>query len=173
MLTKPIALVSLTLIAAACAPVPLTDADRAAIAKEVTEALGELTAAMNDHDPESVVAFYAEDPDFLYLGCTDYVTGGTNFRQMAGPTYSARSDVMFEQRIVSIQVMSPTAVTVSQRGSSTETEALFWTQVLVKRDGRWLITYEHESWPGCNPPGAPHPMTGADESAMLLPGIGS
>jgi ketosteroid isomerase-like protein len=153
MLTKPIALVSLTLIAAACAPVPLTDADRAAIAKEVTEALGELTAAMNDHDPESVVSFYAEDPDFLYLGCTDYVTGGTNFRQMAGPTYSARSDVM--------------------RGSSTETEALFWTQVLVKRDGRWLITYEHESWPGCNPPGAPHPMTGADESAMLLPGIGS
>ena len=171
MLTRPKAILAVTLLAAACAPAPFTDTDRAAVASEVTDALTELTEAMNRHDPEAVVSFYAEDPDFLYLGCTDYVTGGATFRQMAGPYYHPDSEVVFEQQIVSIQVMSPTAVTVAQTGSSTDSEALFWTQVLTKRDGSWIITYEHESWPGCNPPSAPHPMTTASDSAALLPEI--
>lgn len=171
MLPKKNPILALTLLAAACAPAPFTAADRATVAREVTATLTELTEAMNNHDSEGVVAFYSENPDFLYLGCTDYVTGGATFRRMVGPYYGPSSVVTFEQRIVSVQVHSPTAATVSQRGASSEAEALFWTRVLVKRDGRWVITYEHESWPGCAEPSAPHPMTTASDSAGLLPGI--
>jgi ketosteroid isomerase-like protein len=162
----------LVLFAAACAPAPasLSDADRAAVTAEVTAALTELTAAMNVHDSEAVVAFYLEDPSFLYLGCTDFVTGGATFRRMVAPYYGPGSAVTFEQQIVSVQVLSPTAAVVSQRGGSSEADALFWTQVLVKKDGRWLITYEHESWPGCKAPSAPHPFTAPGDSAGLLPG---
>jgi len=164
--------VPLALFIAACAPTPasLSDADRAAVVAEVTAALSELTAAMNAHDPEGVIAYYPKDPGFLYLGCTDFITGGATFRRMVAPYYGPGNEVTFEQQIVSVQVLSPTAAVVSQRGSSSEADALFWTQVLVKKDGRWFITYEHESWPDCDPPSAPHPFTAPGDSAGLLPG---
>jgi uncharacterized protein (TIGR02246 family) len=172
MVTKPKHILPLLLFAAACAPAstPFTDADREAVAKEVTAVLADLTDAMNSHDGERVAAFYTDNPDFLYLGCTDFITGGATFRRMLAPYYGPGSDVTFEQQIVSIQVLSPTAAAVSQRGSSTKVEALFWTQILVKTDGRWAITYEHESWPGCDPPTSPHPYTVPSDSAGLLPG---
>ena len=165
-------LLPLVLLMAACAPAPasVSEADRAAVTAEVTAALTELTAAMNAHDSEGVLGFYPEDPSFLYLGCTNFVTGGATFRQMIAPYYGPGSEVTFEQQIVSIQVLSPAAAVVSQRGGSSEAEALFWTQVLVKKDGRWRITYEHESWPGCNPPKDPHPFTAPGDSAGFLPG---
>jgi ketosteroid isomerase-like protein len=162
----------LALVIGGCAPPPasLSDADRAAVVAEVTAALSELTAAMNAHDSEGVIRFYPEDPSFLYLGCTDFITGGATFRRMVAPYYGPGNEVSFEQQIVSVQVLSPTAAVASQRGSSSEAEALFWTQVLVKKDGRWVITYEHESWPDCSPPSAPHPFTAPGDSAGLLPG---
>ncbi|OGU05039.1 MAG: hypothetical protein A2W29_10455 [Gemmatimonadetes bacterium RBG_16_66_8] len=172
LVTKPKWVLHLLLSAAACAPAstPLTDAGREAVTNEVKAVLAELTSAMNSRDGEAVVSFYSDSPDFLYLGCTDFLIGGATFRQMVTPYYGPARDVTFEQRIVSIQALSPTVAVVSQRGSSTEAEALFWTQVLVKRDGRWVITQEHESWPGCNPPREPHPFTTPGDSASLQPG---
>jgi hypothetical protein len=62
-----------------------------------------------------------------------------------------------EQAVLFVQVLSPTVAVATLRGSSTEANALFWTEVLQKsEDGRWLITYEHESWPDCSTPRGPH-----------------
>jgi ketosteroid isomerase-like protein len=174
-MSEPLKALLLVCLAAACAPSTesLSDDDRRAVAAEVTASLAELTKAMNGHDVEGVLGFYSERPDFAYLGCTEYVTGGESFRRLVGLYYGPRSDVTFEQRVVTTQVLSPNAVVVSQRGSSTESEDLFWTQVLVKEAGRWVIIYEHESWPDCAPPRPPHPFTGPSDSASLVrPGGG-
>jgi hypothetical protein len=81
-------------------------------------------------------------------------------------TLAELTEAMNDHRV---QVLSPTAAVALQRGSSSRAPALFWTRVLVKEDGRWVITYEHQSWPGCDPPPAPHPYTAPGDSAGLLP----
>jgi uncharacterized protein (TIGR02246 family) len=163
--------VFLALFATACdsAPSPLTEGEREAIALEVEETLGQLTEAMNAHDSERVLAFFRNSDDFLYLGCTDFILGWEAFSRLLGPYYPANPDVVFQQEVVRTQVLSPTVAVAALRGSSTDAEALFWTEVLVREeDGRWLIAHEHESWPGCSPPSAPHPFTSGSE----MPGMG-
>lgn len=163
---------SLSLVVAlgACAgSAPFTATERAAVAHEVVAALGDLTAAMNDHDAERVMSFYSRGEDFRYLGCTDFITGGENFRRVVAPYYESGQRGPFEQHVVAVHVLSPNAAAVAQRGSSGDAEALFWTQVLVKENGRWIIIYEHESWPGCPPPTPPHPsMVPADTLGLGL-----
>jgi len=155
----------------ACRPAPsFTEAERRAVTSEVTATLNELTEAINDHEPERVAAFYTDAPEFLFLGCTSAVTGGARFKQVVVPTYGPGRGATFEQRVVAVEALSPAAAVALQRGSSTKAPALFWTRVLVRQDGRWVITYEHQSWPDCDPPPAPHPQTTPSDSARLLPG---
>jgi ketosteroid isomerase-like protein len=159
-------LLPVALLVSACASTPpFTAADREAVASEIRSTLAELTEAMNDHDPERVVAFYSDAPEFLFLGCTSAITGGARFKQIVVPTYGPGRGATFVQRVARVQVLSPTAAVALQRGSSSRAPALFWTRVLVKEDGRWVITYEHQSWPGCDPPPAPHRFTAQDDSA--------
>jgi ketosteroid isomerase-like protein len=135
----------------------------------VRDAVEQLTAAMNAHDPERVLSFYQDSDEFVYLGCTDLMFGSTFFKGNVGPYYLNNPDVMFEREILRIQMLSPTSAVVTLQGRSTTSEALFWTQALTRLpDGRWLISHEHESWPGCKPPPALHPMGGLRE-----PGTGS
>ena len=150
-------LVALVPMACTSGPGPLSGNERAATVQEVTETLNGLTEAMNSHDPERVFSFYRQDESFFYLGCTDILSGWGTFSTRVGPYYTFNSEVTFQQEILSIQVLSPTVAVAAMRGSSTEEGALFWTEVLQKgEDGRWLITYEHESWPGCSAPAGPH-----------------
>lgn len=156
----------------ACAPgaSSLDDAGRKAIADEVTAVMADMTEAMNAHDPERVVAFYTDAAEFLFLGCTQFISGGATFKAMVGPTYGPRRGATFTQRVASVRVLSPTAAVVTQVGGSDRAPALFWTKVLVKEEGRWIITYEHQSWPGCEAPPEPHPATTASDSIGLQPG---
>jgi len=161
----------LALLVTACdsGPSPFTEADRDVIALEVEETLGQLTEAMNAHDSERVMGFFRNSDDFLYLGCTSFILGWDTFSSMVGPYYPANPDVVFQQEVVRTQVLSPTVAVVAVRGSSTEAAALFWTEVLVREeDGRWLITHEHESWPGCSPPSPPHPFTSGSEMSGMV-----
>jgi hypothetical protein len=145
----------------ACAPASEElDPDRVqALKLEVQQTLSDLTEAMNRHDPNEVLSYYRSGEEFLYLGCTDVLLGWQAFSVRAGNYYRANPDVVFQQEVIRIQVLSPSVAVAALRGSSSEVEALFWTQVLVKEDGAWGIAYEHESWPGCSPPPVPHPFT--------------
>lgn len=155
-------LLLLVSVSASCQrlPAPLQDAQRQAIAQEVEETLGRLTEAMNAHDPEAVLGFYRHSEEFVYLGCTDFLLGFDTFSTRVGPYYPAHPEVTFHQEVVRTQVLSPTVAVVALRGGSSAAEALFWTEVLIRSDdGRWLVSYEHESWPGCPPPSGPHVLT--------------
>jgi len=155
-------LILAVLLPTACtsAPQSLSVDDEAAIVKEVVETLNGLTEAMNAHDPEKVFSFYRQDESFFYLGCTSTLAGWDTFATRVGSYYTFSTDVTFEQTILSVQALSPTVAVAALAGSSTEANALFWTQVLQKsEDGRWLITHEHESWPGCAEPKGPHAGT--------------
>ena len=173
------AILALLPLACDAGSAPLTQTERDSLALEVEETLGQLTEAMNAHDSERVLGFFRNSDDFLYLGCTDFVLGWDTFSGRVGIYFSASEDVTFQQEIVRTQVLSPTVAVVALRGSSTEAEALFWTEVLVREeDGRWLIAHEHESWPGCSPSSEPHPFTSemsgvgemGDTAAMYDPG---
>lgn len=135
----------------------MTAAREAALEAEVAQALTGLTEAMNARDPEAVFAFYRQDESFYYLGCTSVLFGWQTFSSRVRPYYSTRTDLDFQREILSVQILHPTVAVAALRGSSSEAEALFWTHVLQKgENGRWLVTYEHESWPGCPTPRGPH-----------------
>lgn len=159
------------ILSAGCAPgpTPEVEADEAGLTGEVLEALAGLTEAMNSHDPERVFSFYRQDPSFFYLGCTNILYGWDTFSSRVGQYYTMNTDVTFEQEVLSVQILSPTVAVAAMRGSSTEAPALFWTEVLQKdENGQWLVTYEHESWPGCSAPRGPHP--GSEGEGGLPPG---
>lgn len=156
-------------LAAACRqePVPFDQTLKAEITAEVEETLAGLTEAMNAHDSKRVFGFFRQSEDFLYLGCTDYLFGFEAFSVRVGPYYDNNPEVTFHQEVVQVQVLSPTVAVAALRGGSTEAEALFWTEVLVKEGGKWVITHEHESWAGCSPPSAAHPFTTPSEMSNL------
>ena len=157
---------ALLLIACASGPDARPSLDDAALMEEIQETLTGLTEAMNAHDPDLVFSFYRQDPSFLYLGCTNILFGWDTFATRVGPYYTANTEVTFQQEILNIQILSPTVAVATMRGSSTEDAALFWTEVLQRNEaGRWLITYEHESWPGCSVPRGPHMGTEGEGGA--------
>ena len=164
-------------LAVACSPEPehITQAEKDALAVEVRETLSGLTEAMNSHDPDRVMAYFRQSEEFLYLGCTYFMLGWETFSPRVWSYHVANPKVIFQQEVVSIQVLSPTVAVAALQGGSTEAEALFWTEVLIKEDGAWLIAQEHESWPGCAPPPNPHPFTAAEDTTGLgeLDSIGS
>jgi uncharacterized protein (TIGR02246 family) len=147
--------VSFTLIGAAlvaCRPAdtPVTDDQRTAAVTEVTQTLDDLFSAMNAHDGDGVLSFYRDDPDLAYVGLIQPIVGKAAFSRAAGPFYDREPDVTFEHTVLHIQVLSPTVAVTVTTGSSTKTESIVWTHVLVKNpDGRWMIAHEHEAWPSC------------------------
>jgi uncharacterized protein (TIGR02246 family) len=159
----------LVLLLAGCSMEPGPDPDN--VADDVRTAVTALTTAMNAHDADAVMAFYSDDPDFVYLGCTGFILGGPNFKQIVSGYYSARVDVVFQQDVVSVRVLGSDAAVVSLRGASTESPALFTTQTWVRSQEGWKVAGVHESWPGCPEPQDPHPFTApSDSSELILPG---
>ena len=145
----------------------LTQAETDLLVVEVAETLDGMTEAMNSHDPDRVAAYFRQSEKFLYLGCTDFMLGWETFSPRLWSYTVANPYVTFQREPVSIQILSPTAAVAALRGSSTEADALFWTEVLVKEDGSWRIAQEHESWPGCPPPSVPHPFTSMEEMTEI------
>jgi len=155
---------SCMVLSVACTPSgeTLDQARKEALRAEVQETLSGLTQAMNSHDPEQILEYYQGDDDFLYLGCTEVVLGWDAFTQRVGMYYLANPEVTFHQETTWIQILGPTVAVAALRGGSSKAENLFWTEVLVKGADGWKVSYEHESWPGCPVPSAPHPFTGSD-----------
>ncbi len=172
--------VSFSLLAGGCARQdgdgPLPEAQRQAAMEEVAATLAGLTEAMNAHDPNRVFSYYRQSRDFIYVGCTDVLAGWGTFESRIRPYYNFNADVTFQQEILNIQLLGHDVAAVVLRGSSSEAPVLFWTMVLEREEGgRWLITQEHESWPGCPVPRGPHMgtegMPGAGTHPTPDPGI--
>ncbi len=148
----------LLLLAAACAPAPaaFTGVQRDAVAAEARAATLALVDALNAHDADSILTFYSLDDDFTQVACTDFVFGGQGFAGLTRSLHANYRDAVYDMSVVSVRVLGPDAAVVSLRG--TMLAPLFVTRVLRRgENGRWLVAWEHESWPGCPDPTAPHP----------------
>jgi uncharacterized protein (TIGR02246 family) len=148
------------LLAASCAPArpSLDEAEREAVASEVRVASAALVDALNAHDADSILAFYSPDADFTQLACTSFVFGGASFASLTRSLHANYRDAVYDMSIRNVLVLGPDAAVVSLEG--TMLGPLFVTRVLRRADGgRWLVAWEHESWPACPTPTPPHPGT--------------
>jgi ketosteroid isomerase-like protein len=115
-----------------------------------------LVDALNAHDADSILAFYSSDDDFTQLACTSFVFGGASFASLTRSLHANYRDAVYDMAIRDVLVLGPNAAVVSLEG--TMLGPLFVTRVLRRGDsGRWLVVWEHESWPGCPGPTSPHP----------------
>jgi ketosteroid isomerase-like protein len=156
------------LLAAACAPgAPppaqsgSADPVKQEVAAAVSAATDSLTAAMNAHDADRILAFFDLGPDFVYVSCTDVVFGGEMFGNITRSLHAQRKGVTYKVTPANTTVLGPDAAVVSIRTESSDTLAsnpVLTTRALSKGvDGQWRIVYQHQSWPGCKAPRAPHP----------------
>lgn len=153
-------LLPLLLAVSACTPppAPFTDADREAAEAEVRAVSEALVDALNAHDADAILAFYALDDDFTQVACTDMLFGGRGFEALTRSLHANYEDAVYRMDVRGVRVLGPDAAVVSLQG--TMLAPLFVTRVLRREDdGRWLVAWEHESWPGCSAPAAPHPGT--------------
>ncbi|MDP2956192.1 MAG: SgcJ/EcaC family oxidoreductase [Longimicrobiales bacterium] len=157
----------LLLLATACAPAPaaFTDAQRDAAAAEVRAASLALVDALNAHDADSILTFYSLDDDFTQVACTGFVFGGKGFAGLTRSLHANYRDAVYDMSVVSARVLGPDAAVVSLRG--TMLAPLFVTRVLRRGEtGRWLVAWEHESWPGCPNPTTSHAGAMAGDSVI-------
>ncbi|MHB1194029.1 MAG: Cif family virulence factor [Longimicrobiales bacterium] len=170
----------LLVLATACSPAPTPSTDArgngmeagpaGAVASEVRAASIALVEAMNAHVPDSILAFYDLGEDFTYVGCTNFAFAGETFADIVLGYHLANPETRYDMAIQSVRVLGPDAAVVSLRGTSSPDLAIFTTRVMNRdEDGRWRVTWEHESWPGCPAPMAMHPGTRADDSAAVAP----
>lgn len=166
---RPSALLLCALAAAACAPASpvLSEPERAELVAEVQAATDSLTAALQAHDVERILGFIDLDGAFVYASCTEFLYGAGLYANITGSYHAARKDVTYEFRVTSTRVLGPQTAVVTLESDSSEPTAsnpVLTTNVLAKgADGRWRVAYQHQSWPGCPPPKAPHPMTTAPD----------
>jgi len=164
-------ILSTLLLLAACSPSPgpLSDAERDAIVGEVRTANAALLEALNAHDVERVLAFYEDGPQFRYVGCTSMIQTSDVFRAVITGYHRNRPDVTYEMAVTDLAVLDRNAAVATLLGESASLE-LFTTRVWRRgEEGSWKIAYEHESWPGCDPPKLPHPGTIPGDTLALEP----
>lgn len=164
--SRPLAL--LAAFAAACTPATpsLSDAQRAAVEEEARQASVALVDALNAHDADAILAFYALDDDFTQVACTSFIRGGEGFRAITRSLHAGYRDAVYRMDIRRVRVLGPDEAVVFLSG--TMLAELFVTRVLQRGDdGRLRVVWEHESWPGCPETAAPHPGTGPGAAAAV------
>jgi ketosteroid isomerase-like protein len=167
-LTRALPLLLLTSWACAPAQAPFTEADADAVAEEVRAASLALVDALNTHEADSILSFYSLDEDFTYVACTTYYVGGEGYGAFARSFHALYPQTRYTMQVGSIRVLGPTHAAVALEGSLAG--PLWVTRVLRKEaGGRWRVTWEHESWPGCSDPKTPHPGTEPGDSASAPP----
>lgn len=164
MQVKVLAAVAVAALLVACQKAPSgspqSKTDDAKVSAQADKAVDELFDAMNAHDPERIADHYLLDSAFAYMECTEFRMGGEGYGRLIHDWYPTHKDVTFTHVILHTIALAPTVAVVSSQGSASDAGALFWTQVLKQgTDGKWRVAYEHESWPGCPNPAAPHPMS--------------
>jgi uncharacterized protein (TIGR02246 family) len=161
---------------AACQPrgaTEVTDARRTEITTQVTQVIDSLFTAMNEGDVDAITSHYRKSDDLMQVTVAQTLTGWDNFATVTKQFSTQHPDVKFEHRIVQTQVLAPNVAAVTVAGRATTSEFLMWTDVLVRENGRWVITLEHESWPGARAPVAHPAMEPAPGSEVPPPDTGT
>jgi len=158
----------LLVLAAGCSPATtsLPQGERATV-EAAARAMGEaLLEALNAHEVDRILAFYDRGDDFTYVACTRVMRGGAGLDPVLRALHHATRDDAYEMDIARVRVVDRTAAVLLFEG--TFTGPLFVSRLVEKgADGAWRITYEHESWPGCEGPDTPHPGTAPGDTVGM------
>ena len=160
---RPLSLLAFLVAATACtAPSQGGSAyDAEAAEAEVRAASLALLGALNDHDADAILAHYLLDDDFTQVVCTEVRVGGSTFAAITRAFHAQFPDAVYDMRVSALRMLGSDVAVVSLEG--TMTGPLFISRVLHRTgDGRWLVAWEHSSWPGCEAPRPPHPGTGPE-----------
>jgi uncharacterized protein (TIGR02246 family) len=155
-------------LAAACAvPDSLPNPDRETqLQDEVRTTVEAFVDALNAHDPEAIMEFYAPDVDLVRLGCTNVSVGRETIGARVYAYHERRTDVTFSMQVVYVKGLTPMSAIATVRGGTSNTAGLHWSLGMVKQpEGNWLIAYEHQSWPDC-PPGSAYHTGGSGRSGV-------
>jgi ketosteroid isomerase-like protein len=158
------------LLVAACSPA--SDAlpgDRKVVADEIRAANVALLDALNAHDIPGVLAFYETGPQFQYVGCTNVIRTSAVFGSIIAGYHRSHPDVTYDMAVIGLEVLDRDGGIATLAGES-DSLKLLTTRVWRRgADDAWKVAYEHESWPGCEPPALPHPGTAVGDTATLEP----
>ncbi|MCG6958032.1 MAG: nuclear transport factor 2 family protein [Gemmatimonadetes bacterium] len=151
----------------------VTDAQRTEITAQVTQVIDSVFTAMNAGDVDAVYGHYRNSDEFISVTVTQFLEGWNAFKSVTSSFFAQHPGVTFQHRIVQTQVLAPNVAAVTIQGSSNEAPLLMWTDVLVREEGRWVITLEHESWPGATAPTVHPAMEAAPGSELIPPDTGT
>lgn len=155
-------------VATSCSPAPtsLTQGERAAVEAEARATGEALLEALNAHEVDRILAFYDRGDDFTYVACTRVMKGGAGLDPVLRALHHATRDDVYEMDITRVRVVDRNAAVLLFEG--TFSGPLFVSRLVEKgADGAWRITYEHESWPGCEGPDTPHPGTAPGDTVGM------
>jgi ketosteroid isomerase-like protein len=156
------------LLAAACSPAPdALPGDPKAVAAEIRAANAALLDALNAHDIPGVLAFYETGPQFRYVGCTNVIQTSAVFGSIITGYHRSHPDVTYDMAVIGVEVLDRDGGIATLSGESDSLELLTTRVWRRGADGAWKVAYEHESWPGCEPPVRPHPGTAVGDTAAL------
>lgn len=106
------------------------------------------TRSFNDHDAKALSKLYSEDADAVF-GHEDILHGRTAVEKHWADFFSKNPQVKTEQVAVRRRHLTPTVVVEDgmwEESGHTDKEALarpnkdLWVAILVKNNGKWLIT---------------------------------
>ena len=147
------------LLAASCVPpdpAPTADQD-VVLMDEIGATVTAFVEALNAHDTDAIMEFYAPDVDLVRLGCTNVVIGRETIEGRIAIYHQQRKDVTFSMEVAYVKPLTPVSAIATVRGGTSTTAGLFWSLGMVKQaDGQWRIAYEHQSWPDCPAAGGYH-----------------
>lgn len=133
---------------------------------EIRATVDAFVDALNSHDPDAIMEFYAPEVDLVRLGCTNVVIGRETIGARIAAYHRRRTDVTFSMEVMFVKRLTPVSAIATVRGGTSNTTGLHWSLGLVRQpEGDWRIAYEHQSWPDC-PPGSAFHTGGAGRSGV-------
>jgi len=144
----------LILLAAACAPAEITDAQRTAVASEIMDAANDFVAGLATLDGDGFIAPFTDAGDLVYVDA-GRIYADREALKNAFAGFASRQERMggtWDPAHVTVLGPDGAAFTgvfhadvVDTAGVAQWTNGKIWTFVYQRRDGEWKIVQAHES----------------------------
>jgi ketosteroid isomerase-like protein len=151
-----VCVVSLAFLLLGCQQQPpaFTDAEKAAVGKEVKDQVGQLVAVVNQMNAEAWSKFYSEKEFVSAIAGTDYYATRKAWVDFITNQFSLRERQLIELRDVRVTALAPTLALMTSEGKAEMTlkdgktmkfKHVF-TMIWKKEQDGWKIMHSHESW---------------------------
>jgi hypothetical protein len=126
--------------------------DRTATRAAAEAAVAGLFDAINANDPGRVMTHYHRGDELVQVACTEVRRGFSRVESIIHMWQQDQPQTRIEHQVERTVELGPDAAVVAARGRNQDGLGLFWTFVLQRRGGNWVIIQEHQSWADCREP---------------------